>query len=219
MPAIWDGDLDASLPARPASRGPAGEASTPGPRQYPAANQLAVRADAATPPPGIPAQAGQDPPRPSWPSSPARNPQQRESSPVADSGLSSTLPSDAASATPRVRRGTVTHDADASVRARRSAPDAGASSRDVRLRAQTLPEPSTGQLPNGKQHQPGTAARTEPVTGRDPQPPAAPDADWRDQILRQARQPERRGPSWPHSPALHHTPEPGRPDTGLELDQ
>ena len=71
----------------------------------------------------------------------------------------------------------------------------------------------------------GNSASPAPQPGqnrpasRNPQRPAAPDADWRDQILHQARQPGHPGPSWPHSPALRHTPEPGGPDAGLELGQ
>jgi hypothetical protein len=224
MPAVWDGDLDARLPARPASRGLVHEASASGPRQPSTANRLAVRADAATPPPGIPTQVGQDPPRPSWPSSPARNhPQQRESNPVADSESSSALPPDAPSAAQRDRQGTITRDAGASVQAAASDPprwsafDPGASGQNAWLREQTWPEPGTGQPPNGKQRQPGTAAGTEPVTDRNPQRSAAPDADWRDQILRQSRQPGPPGPSWPHSPALDHAPELSGPDAGPEL--
>ena len=223
MPAIWDGDLDASLPARPASRGPAHEAPASGPRQPSTANRLAARADAAAPQPGISAQADQDPPRPSWPSSPARShPQQPESSPAADSGSSSAPPSGAAPAGPRLHPGTATHDADTSVQAAASdparwpTPDPHATGQNLRPEEQAWPEPGTGQPSSGKQRQPGTAAGTEPVSGRNPQRPAAPDADWRDQILRQARQPGQPGPSWPHSPALHHTPELGAPDAGLE---
>jgi hypothetical protein len=226
MPAIWDGDLDARLPARQASRGPVHEASASGQRQSSTANQLVARADAAMPPPGIPTQASQDPPRPSWPSSPARgHRQQREPSPAADSESSSASPSGAMPAGPRFHSGTVAHDADASVQAaasdpaRRPTPAPGASRQDAWLRGQTRPEPGTGQPPNGKQHQPGTAAGTERVTGRNLPRSAAPDADWRDQVLHQARQPGQPGPSWPHSPALRHTYEPGRPDAGLELGQ
>jgi hypothetical protein len=222
MPAIWDGDLNASLPARPASCSPVHEAPASGPRQPSTANQLAARADAAAPQPGIPAQVGQDPPRLSWPSSPARShPQQPESSPVADSGSSSAPPSDAAPAAPRLHPGTVAHDADTSVQAasdpaRWSTPNPRATGQNLRSKEQTWPDPGTGQPPSGKQRQPGTAAGTAPVSGRNPQRPAAPDADWRDQILHQARQPGHPGPSWPHSPALRYTPEPGGPDAGLE---
>jgi hypothetical protein len=226
MPAIWDGDLDAGLPPRPASRGPTHEASVPGPRQPATANRLTARADAATPPPGIPTQASQDPRRPSWPSSPARSQAQRpESTPVIDSGSSLAPPSDAAPVGPRLHPGTAAIDADTSAQtvvsdpARWPAPDPHATGQSLRSNEQTWPEPGTGQPPNGKQHQPGTAAGTERVTGRNLPRSAAPDADWRDQVLRQGRQPGQPGPSWPHSPALHHTSEPGRPDAGLELGQ
>jgi hypothetical protein len=222
MPAIWDGDLDASLSARPASHSPARGPSPPAPRQPSTAVRQAARADPAAPQPGIPAQADQDPPRPSWPSSPARShTQQWEPGPSAEGGASSALPSGAALAAPRIRRGTVTHDASVSVPAavsdpaRRSAPDPGASRRDAWPREQTRPEPHTSPSPNGKQHQPDTAAGTEQVTDRNLPRSAAPDADWRDQVLHHARQPGQPGPSWPHSPALRHAP----PDAGLELGQ
>jgi hypothetical protein len=219
MPAVWDGDLDASLPARPASRGPASEALASGPRQPSTANRLAVRADAAAPQPGISAQVGQDPPRPS---SPARShPQQPEPRPMTDSGSSSAPPTGAAPTGPRLHPGTAAHDADASVQAagdpaRWPASDPHATDQNLRPEEQTWPEPGASQQLNGKQRQPGTAAGTEPVTGRNPQRPTAPQADWRDQILHQARQPGQPGPSWPHSPALRYTPELGAPDAGLE---
>jgi len=86
MPAIWDGDLDA----------------------YHSAGQP----PAAAPQREIPARDGQDSPRPSWPSSPARGQVQRpESTPAADSG-SSPAPSDAAPAEPRLHPGTAAHDRD-----------------------------------------------------------------------------------------------------------
>jgi hypothetical protein len=223
MPAIWDGDLDASGPARPAPCGPAHEASASGPRQAPTANRLAARADTAAPQPEISAQPHQDPPRPSWPSSPARShPQQPESSPVADSGSSSAPPSGAVPPGPRLHPGTATHDTDTSVQAAASdparwpTPDPRAISQNLRPKEQARPEPGTGQPTSGKQRQHGTAAGTEPVSGRNPQRPAAPDADWRDHILHQARQPGQPGPSWPHSPALRHVSELGAPDAGLE---
>jgi hypothetical protein len=221
MPAVWDGDLDARLPARPASRGAGHEAPASGPRQSPTANRLTARADAAALQPGLSEHVGQDPPRPSWP---ARSYQHPESTPVADSGSSSAPPSGAAPAGPQLDPGTATHDADTSARAAASdlarwpAPDPRASGQNLRPEEQAWPEPGTDQSPNGKQRQPGTAAGTEPAKSRKPQRPAAPDADWRDQILRQARQPGRPGPSWPHNPALRHTPEPG-PAAGLELGQ
>ena len=117
------------------------------------------------------------------------------------------------------------HDADTSAQAAASdpsrwpAPDPHATGQNPRPEEQAWPEPGTGQPPDRKQRQPGTTAGTEPARSSDPQRPAAPEADWRDQILHQARQPGHPGPSWPHSPALRHTPEPGGPDAGLELGQ
>jgi len=167
MPAIWDGDLDARLPVRRASRGPAHEASASGPRQPSTATRLAARADAAAPQPGISAQAGQDSPRPSWPSSPARSHPHPESTPVADGGSSSAPPSGAAPAGPRLHPGTAMHDTDTSAQraasdpSRWPAPDPRATSQNLRPEEQAWPEPGTGQPPNGKQRQPGTAAGTE----------------------------------------------------------
>jgi hypothetical protein len=225
MPAIWDGDLDASLRARPASRNPAREASASGPRQPSTPNRLAARADAATPQPGIPAQADQDPTRPSWPSSPARShPQQPESGPAAVSGSSPALPSGTVPAGPRVRPGTATHDADTTIEsaddpARWPKLEPHATGQDLRSKGHAWPEPASDQPSGGRQRQPGAVAGTEPVRSRNPQRLAASDADWRDQILHHARQPAHPGSSWPHSPALHHTPEPGGPGSGLELGQ
>jgi hypothetical protein len=224
MPAVWDGDLDASLSAQPSSRGPAREAPASGPRQPSIGNRLAARAAAAAPQPGISAQAGQDSPQPSWPLSPARShPQQPASSPAADRGSASASPSGVVPAGLRVRPGIVTHDLDTSVQAATSdpacwpVPDPHITGQNLRLEEQALPEPGTGHSSRGKQRQSGTAG-TEPVSGRGPQR-SAPDADWRDQILHQARQPGQPSPSWPRSPALRHTPEPGGPAAGIELGQ
>ena len=41
-------------------------------------------------------------------------------------------------------------------------------------------------------------------------------ADWRDEILSEARQPWQPGPSWPHHPAIHRTPETAAPEPGIE---
>lgn len=213
MPAIWDGDLHTSLPARLASRSSVREAPASGPRLPPTANRLATRADAAAPQPGISAQADQDSPRPS--SSARSHPQQPESSPAADSGSSSAPSSGSAPARPRLHPGIATHDADTSAPtttsdlARWPTSDPCITGQNLRSKEQIRPEPGTGQPPYGKQRQPGTAAGTEPVGDRNPQRSAAPNADWRDQVLRQARQPGQPGPKWPHSPALHHTPELG----------
>ena len=216
MPAIWDGDLHVSLPA---PRGPAPGATAPGLRRPSATNQMAARAEVAVPQPGIRAQAGQDP---SWPSSPAHShPQQSESSAVADGGPASASRSGAVSPGPLAHPEAVAPAADtsgqaASDPARWPAPDPGASGQNLQSRAQAWPDPGTGRPPGGQQRQPGTAAQPEPVSSRNPQRPTAPDGDWRDQILHQARQPGNSAPSWPYSPALRHMPEPGAPGAGLE---
>ena len=206
-----------------ASRVPAREAPVSSPRQPSTANRPAVRANAAAPQPGNSAQVDLDPPGPSWPSSPARShPQQPESSLAADSGSSSAPPSGAVPAGPRLGPGTVTHHADTHVQAAATDPacwpasDPQATSKNLRPEEQARPEPGTGQPSSEKQRQPGTASGAEPVCGRNPQRPAASEPDWRDHILHQARQPEQPGPSWPHSPALRHTPELGISDAGLE---
>ena len=49
-------------------------------------------------------------------------------------------------------------------------------------------------------------------------PAARPSADWRDQILSDARQPWQPGPSWPHHPAIHQTPQAATPDAGISPD-
>jgi N12 class adenine-specific DNA methylase/SAM-dependent methyltransferase len=217
MPAIWDGDLNVSLPA---SRVPGHETLASDPYQPSTANGLAARVGAAAPQSGTSAQADHDVP---WPSSLARSyPQQPESTPAADSGPSGPPPSGVAPTGPPSRRQIVTHDPDISVPAASSgpacwpAPGPHAAGQNLWPEEQALPEPGTGYPPGGKQREPGTVPGTEPVSCRDPQRPAAPDADWRDQILRQARQPKHPSPSWPYSPALRHMPELDAPDAGLE---
>ena len=224
MPAVWDGDLDASLPARPASRGTAREAPASGPRQPSTANRLAARADVAAPQPGISAQAGQDPPSPSWPSSPARSHPQR---PESTSGGGQRIVIGAALRRGASRTATPSRNRDACTQtpASRQPP--------ATRHAGRCPIPMPPARTYGRKSKPGrnrvpasrrtgNSASPAPQPGqnrsasRNPQRPAAPDADWRDQILHQARQPGQPGPSWPHSPALHHTPEPGAPDAGLE---
>ena len=41
-------------------------------------------------------------------------------------------------------------------------------------------------------------------------------ADWRDEILSEARQPWQPGPSWPDHPAIHRTPQAAAPEPGIE---
>jgi hypothetical protein len=67
------------------------------------------------------------------------------------------------------------------------------------------------------------AARTgpqAPAEGRQcpATPGATPATDWRDRVLSEARQPWQPGPSWPHKPAIHRTPETATPDTRTPPD-
>jgi hypothetical protein len=62
-------------------------------------------------------------------------------------------------------------------------------------------EAIASQRPAGTQQPPAVAAPAGPGGGQDPHRPAPP-ADWRDQILSQARERWQPGPSWPHLPEL-----------------
>ena len=222
MPAIWDGDLDATacwagLP-HPRTRSP-GARPAPALHGQPAGG-LGQRGRATT----GKLYAGQPGPIATIlaivPSRSHR--QQPESSPAADSGSSSAPPSGAVPAGPQLGPGTAAHHADISGQAaatdpaRWPVPDSHATGQNLWPEEQARPESGTGQPSSGKQHQPGTASGTEPVSSRNPHKPTSPEADWRDQILHQARQPEHPSPSWPCSPVLRRMPEPGAPDVGLE---
>ena len=66
-----------------------------------------------------------------------------------------------------------------------------------------------------------TSTASQPAAESSTQSPAAPaagpPADWRDQILSDARQPWQPGPSWPHHPAIRQTPQ-AAPDAGIPPD-
>ena len=223
MPAVWDGDLDASVLC-PASL-PRHRARSPGIRSAPAPHSE----PSWRPEPTRPRRSRESRRRPTRTHRDHRG-HRHQLAVIPIRSQLRWLTADRHRRRPQARRqpdrdsrsGTAAHDAGTSTKtaasdpARWPAPDPLATGQNLRPEEQTWPEPGTGQPPNGKQRQPGTAAGTEPVMSRNPQRPAAPDADWRDQILHQARQPGQPGPSWPHSPALHHTPELGAPDAGLE---
>ncbi len=184
-----------------------------------ATNQMAGPTDAAVPQPGIRVQGDQDPPRPSLPAH--SHPQQPQSSAVADGGPASASRSGAVSPEPLAHPEAVAPAADksgqaASNPARWPAPDPRTSGQNQQSTAQARPDPDTGRPSSGRQHQSSTTAQPEQVNSRSAQPWTAPEADWRDQILHQARQPQHPSPSWPYSPALRHMPEPDAPEAGLE---
>jgi hypothetical protein len=224
MRAMWDGGLS----ARPADRrGPqAGEreAPVPGLRQAAGTNRPAGQAAgrAASPPAGGTTQADQQTPRPSWPSSPARSRQQHPApGPGADATqLQAQLPSEVSPgehaahqriADPAASTGHADSDPSAGWPARgsRSAPEPVSPERQARHEA------DAGHQAAGRQG-PGTAAEAEPGNNRAPRRPAAPGADWRDDVLGQARQSWQSGPAWPHDPALRRPPEAAATDTGIE---
>jgi hypothetical protein len=73
----------------------------------------------------------------------------------------------------------------------------------------------------GSGHRPSAVPAPEAGRGSSasPERPAAPSADWRDQVLIEARQRWQPAPSWPHDPALHRPPAASTPDAGIELEE
>jgi hypothetical protein len=221
MPAVWDGDL----PAPPARQIRQHDASAPGPRETASTNRSAAQTAraAASSRSGGKTQAGQETPRPSWPSPPARSQQRPAPTPRADSAQPSARPpGDVAPRDQRVHPGTATDGpaasaghADSNPATRWPAPDLRPAREPASPGRHARHEASTSQEPAGRQ-QPGAADRKGPIGNRNPLRPTAPGADWRDQVIREARQPWQPGPSWPHNPARHRPPEATTPDAGIE---
>jgi tetratricopeptide (TPR) repeat protein len=190
MPAIWDGDLEAG----------------PG-----------HRATAA------PGPADGEVPKLQWPSSPARS--EPRPAPAAAQRADSVQPPP--TATPREPR--------RHVNAARDNPDPTAEpvAREQSARW-PAPSPRAGDAPPPGQQarhemtarpepagrqQPRAATETEPGGNTSPERPGALSADWRDQVLSEARQPWQPAPGWPHNPSLHRPPEAGNPGAGIELSE
>jgi hypothetical protein len=225
MPAVWDGDLPALSPARPGRRArdrdtaAAGPADAAGHGRSPAPD--AGRGDHA---PATLAQAGQEAPQPSRPRSPARR-KPHHPAPDAASQVDKTQPPAprpaAAPREPRARPRVAGHRADAGAE-----PDSDPAARwpapNPRAARQTGPpaQQSRHEATTGQEAGPSTRISPAPEAGpgrtADANPPAQPSADWRDQVLSQARQPWHPAPGWPGNPALHRPPEPGTPDAGIE---
>jgi tetratricopeptide (TPR) repeat protein len=85
-------------------------------------------------------------------------------------------------------------------------------------RSEPSPAPAARQEPAGRQ-QLRAAAETESGGNTGPERSGALSADWRDQVLSEARQPWQPAPGWPHNPALHRPPEAGNPGAGIELSE
>ena len=185
------------------------------------AQDAAVREHHAPP---ATASADQEPPQPSWPSSPAHGePHQPSAGTAQDAG--GTRPSaqrhvTAAPREPRAHRGIAADDPDASAdpadsgpAARWPAPNPAIAERAGPAGQHTRHEATARHEPEGRQHS-GTVAEAEPGAASPERPAAA--ADWRDQILREARQPWQPGPAWPHNPAIERTPQADTPGAGIE---
>jgi hypothetical protein len=226
MPAIWDGDLPALPPARSGRHARDRDMARPGPSGA-AGNSRAPAAEAGcgdqvTATTG---RAGHRALAPPWPGPPARG-EPRHPGPDAHGQADRTRPpaphpDAAAPREPRANPGTASQEADASTE-----PDGDPAARWPALN----PRAARQVGPPGREAGPGAVAGRQPARSRqispapqtesstttDADPPAAPSADWRDEVLRQARQPWQPAPGWPGSPALHRPPEPGTPDAGTE---
>ena len=194
---LWDG----SLPAQPA-------ASLA--RPVPGHDTTAPEAG-GTGRPAATAQLWEQAPERAWPSAPAR-PGTPRAAPAAGQGAG-TQP--AAERTAEVARPREPHTA---APASTGDPDAEAGGDAAR-----------GPSPNPRSQAQPAAGRADRETGTDPQAPAesssrpnppapagGPSADWRDQVISQARQPWQPGPSWPDHPAIHRTPQAAAAEPGIE---
>jgi hypothetical protein len=207
---LWD----SSLPAQPAARitreisrhdtPPPGAGGTARNRSALPPARSQQRQPAAT------SQPGQETPQPAWPSAPARREPGRPSPAAAQPGSppSSRQPP-ATAAAPREPEGPACADV--------KDPDPDAAEDPARW-----PSPNPRSQPRAapsRQDGHGTAANqaVPPQRGsRTAAPDPAPAADWRDQILRDARQPWSFAPSWPHHPSLARDPHTDTPDAGIE---
>jgi hypothetical protein len=226
MPALWDGDLPALPPNRSDARARGRDMAPPGPGDA-GGNGRSPATDAGPGDhrPTTHAQAGQQAPQPSRPASPARR-EPHHPAPDAAGQADRTqppAPRPAASAPrePRARPRAAIHKADVGAEADGD-PAARWPAPNPRVARQTGPpaqqarhEAAAGQQPDGSTRI-GPAPEAGPGRTADADSPAEPSADWRDEVLSQARQPWQPAPSWPGNPALHRPPEAGTPDAEIE---
>jgi hypothetical protein len=209
MPAIWDSDLP-GLPLGRTARQSREHAAEPGPDDpadsRPAARGTAarqqVRAAAAT--------ADRKAAQPSWPESPSRG---EPSIPAPRAAV------ETGRTQPSPRRDTAAAPREPEARSGISAGDMESGDEAVDDDPSTrwpAPNPHAAKVARSPERT-GTEAHAEIGDKTDAEHPSVP-ADWRDQILHQARQPGHPGPSWPHSPALRHTPERQASSPGIEPD-
>jgi hypothetical protein len=156
----------------------------------------------------------ESPQRPAWPSAPARREPDRIA-PAAQRSDTKQSPAQhpGTGAVPREKRTTAPvtaedpdPDAEGGRPGQRPSPDPGGPARAETQTRQAVR--AAGTAP------PAAASRT---SHRSAVPGASPSADWRDDIIRVARQPwQQPGPSWPDNPAVHRPPEPWAQEPGIE---
>jgi hypothetical protein len=153
----------------------------------PAAQGIATRQQARA----VAVPADREVAQPSWPESPSRGepgiPAPRT---AVETGLAQpSARRDAAAALrePEAHAGTTAADMEPSAEALDDDPSAcwpalnpRTSDQELQLKVQTSPDPGAGRPPGGKQRQSSPPSQPEPASGRNPQRPAAPHADWRD---------------------------------------
>jgi hypothetical protein len=229
MRTLWDGSLSVQPPSQSVRKAPGRGIAAPQISDTVSTDQTAAtarRAQHRQPTTRRPERA----PQPAWPSAPARSephhPAPASVQPDTTQGLTTQgLAQRSASATAwrerRTSQSVTTED-----------PDTDADTRDGSARWPS-PNPRSGARaePRTRQAEEDIGADTSAgIAGGGIFSPAAPDAgpsaDWRDDIITAAREtaarePWRNGPSWPHHPAMHRSPEtpsPDRPspDTGIE---
>jgi hypothetical protein len=196
MPAVWNGDLQPTSPTKPARQ---------------------VNAQGATQPEG-------HTPQPSWPSLPARGGPQRPAASQVDGTHS--WPQKlmaAAPGEPRARPGASPHTSDASTELADSDPATqwpapnprAARKSDVAAQPAKHGEYANQESP-WRQQAHGAKVPAEPSGTASPEPSAPPPADWRDEVLNQARQPWQPAPSRLHHPVMRRPPEADAPDAMKE---
>jgi len=217
MPAIWDGDLPSLPPVRPGPPAGSRDMTAPDPGGATVSGRSpAPESGRGDHVPAAIAHASQDAARPSWPTSPARREPQHPGpdTPGPANTIQSSPPRSAAAA-PREPRARPEPDGDPA--GRWPAPSPHAARQADPPDQQARHEAAAGRHP-GRNTQVSLAPETEP--GRtETADPATASADWRDEVLSQARQSWQPAPSWPGNPALHRPPESGNPDAEAELSE
>jgi hypothetical protein len=225
MPAVWDSDLLRGPRTQPARQINANDASASRPRGNVEADRSADQESRATTLSRSGTATQGDRQSPSWPSSPGRGQPQRPAVIQQVDGVQPgpQEPLAGGRREPSARSGasadvshTSTQPAGSDPAARWPAPNPralhqsdlgdqeakhGEAADQESLRRQQAHHPSVPAEPSGTAHSERSAT---------------PSADWRDDVLNQARQPWQPAPSWPHHPAMHRPPEVDTPDVEIE---